>query len=106
MTKTLQQLSEKMRDIDFAMLATHTKGGAIAARPMSNNREVDYDGDAWFFSDGDTLMVADISNDPAVTLTYPWPSTVLPRDRGPRLPHQRQRSVRGALDPGPDAMVA
>jgi general stress protein 26 len=77
MTKTLEQLSRKMKDIDFAMLATHTDGGAIGARPMSNNREVDYDGDAWFFTDETTLMVADIAADPAVTLSYQGSSGIL-----------------------------
>lgn len=47
MTKmSLADISKKMRDIDVAMLSTHTDGGAIAGRPMSNNREVDYDGDS------------------------------------------------------------
>jgi general stress protein 26 len=74
---TLQQLAEKMKDIDFAMLATHTKGGAIGARPMSNNREVEYDGDSWFFSDDTTLMVKDIEADPLVSLSYQGKSGVL-----------------------------
>jgi general stress protein 26 len=77
MTKSLEALSTKMKDIDFAMLATHTKGGAIGARPMSNNREVDYDGDAWFFADDSTLMVDDIAADPAVTLSYQGTSGML-----------------------------
>src|SRR4051812_46479202 len=50
MTRTLSDISEKMRDIDFCMLATHASNGTIASRPMSNNREVDYDGDSWFFT--------------------------------------------------------
>lgn len=70
MTMTLAELARKMRDIDFAMLATHSDGGAIAARPMSNNREVDYDGDAWFFTDDTTRMVTDIDGDPRVGLSY------------------------------------
>ncbi|HUD27617.1 MAG TPA: pyridoxamine 5'-phosphate oxidase family protein [Novosphingobium sp.] len=70
MTRTLAQLSEKMRDIDFAFLSTRTSGGAIAARPMSNNREVDYEGDAWFFAEDTTRMVSDIEADSHVTLTY------------------------------------
>jgi len=58
MTKTLAELSEKMRDIDFCMLTTHGANGAIASRPMSNNREVDYDGDSWFFTYENALMIA------------------------------------------------
>ena len=70
MAKTLADLSEKMRDIDFAMLSTHTDGGAIGARPMSNNRDVDYDGDSFYFTSADTRMVADIARDPKVGLSF------------------------------------
>ena len=35
MTKTLADLSEKMRGIDFCMLNTHGLEGAITARPMT-----------------------------------------------------------------------
>ena len=38
MAKTLADISEAMRDIDFCTLTTPTAGGAIGARPMSNNR--------------------------------------------------------------------
>ena len=64
--KTLADLSEKMRDIDFAMLSTHTQGGAIGARPMSNNREVDYNGDSYYFTLDKARMVQDIEADPQV----------------------------------------
>ncbi len=70
MTKTLSDLAEGMRDIDFTMLATHGPDGTIAARPMSNNREVDYDGDSYYFTWDSSLMVADIGRDPGVTLTF------------------------------------
>jgi general stress protein 26 len=67
---TLAEIAKKLRDIDFAILSTRTGGGAIAGRPMSNNREVDFDGDAWFFTCDDTRMVADIVRDPQVGLGY------------------------------------
>ena len=67
---TLAEISKKLRDIDFAILSTRTEGGAIAGRPMSNNREVDFDGDAWFFTCDDTRTVADIVRDPQVGLGY------------------------------------
>lgn len=70
MTQTLADLAEAMRDIDFAMLSTHTDGGAIGARPMSNNGQVDYDGDSWYFTTDDTRMVADIAADPQVGLSF------------------------------------
>lgn len=77
MTLTLAQLSEKMKSIDFAMLATHTDSGAIGSRPMSNNREVDYNGDAWFFADDSTRMVGDIAANPQVNLSYQGSSGLL-----------------------------
>jgi len=70
MTKTLADIAEKMRDIDFCMLTTHAADGAIAARPMSNNREVDYDGDSWFFTCEDAHMVGEVERDPQVALTF------------------------------------
>jgi general stress protein 26 len=67
---TLPQLAKKMKDIDFAMLSTRAEGGQIAARPMSNNRDVDYDGDSYYFTTDDTVMVHDIERDPKVGLSF------------------------------------
>ena len=64
----LEDISEKMRDIDFTMLSTRTSSGAIAARPMSNNRQVEFDGDSYFFTSEDTGTVRDIQSDPNVGL--------------------------------------
>ncbi|MBX3565490.1 MAG: pyridoxamine 5'-phosphate oxidase family protein [Sphingomonas sp.] len=70
MAKTLAEIAEMMRDIDFAMLSTHSDGGTIASRPMSNNRDVEYDGDNWFFSMEDTRLVDDIRANPKVALGF------------------------------------
>ena len=67
---TLQDLAKHMRKIDFGMLTTKTKGGALASRPMSNNGEVEYDGDSYFFTDASTTTVSDIEEDDNVGLTY------------------------------------
>ena len=74
---SLEEISEKMRDIDFAILTTRTEGGALAARPMSNNREVEYDGDSYFFTCDETRTVADIMRDPSVGLGYQAKSGML-----------------------------
>jgi general stress protein 26 len=68
--RTLADIAEKMRDLDFCMLSTRTESGAIASRPMSNNREVAYDGDSWFFTCDDTRMVEEIAAAPQVGLAY------------------------------------
>lgn len=67
-TYTLQELAEKMADINFAMLVTRTEDGAVAARPMSNNGDVDYDGDSYFFTWDSSRMVSDIERDRQVAL--------------------------------------
>lgn len=76
-TKTLPDIAEKMRDIDFTMLSTRAPGGAIGSRPMSNNREVDYDGDSYYFSYDDAQSVADIAADPQVGLSFQGKSGML-----------------------------
>ena len=73
----LSDISEKMRDIDFTILSTRTSNGQIAGRPMSNNRQVDYDGDSYFFTCEDTGTVKDIQSDPAVGLNYQSKSGML-----------------------------
>ena len=75
--KTLADVAAKMRDIDFAVLSTRTEGGAIAGRPMSNNRDVDFDGDSYFFTLEDTRTVSDIERDPQVGLGYQAKSGML-----------------------------
>ena len=74
---TLTDISEKMRDIDFAVLSTRTDGGAIAGRPMSNNRQVDYGGDSYFFTLDSTRAVEDIRREENVGLTYQAKSGML-----------------------------
>ena len=75
--KTLNDISEEMRDIDFCLLSTRTDGGAIAARPMSNNREVEFDGDSYFFTWADSRTVEDIGRDPQVGLGFQGKGSLL-----------------------------
>lgn len=65
----IKDVAETLKDIDFVMLNTHTEGGRIAGRPMSNNRDVDYDGDSWFFVDKESRTFSDVSSDPKVTIS-------------------------------------
>ena len=66
----MQDLSEKMRDIDFAMLYTRTDDGQLAGRPMSNNGDVDYDGDSYYFTFEQARTVSDIERDSTVGLAF------------------------------------
>lgn len=68
--ETLHDLAERMSDIDIAILSTRAENGAIAGRPMSNNGDVEYDGDSYYFALESTNTVKDISRDPQVGLGF------------------------------------
>ena len=70
MTMTLHDLAKAMGKIDFAMLTTRTDGGQLATRPMSNNGDVEYDGDSFYFSWDSARTVSDIAGDPQVALSF------------------------------------
>ncbi|KQT52860.1 MULTISPECIES: pyridoxamine 5'-phosphate oxidase family protein [unclassified Aureimonas] len=67
---TLHALAKAMKDIDFCMLSTRAASGDIAARPMSNNGDVEYDGDSYFFTYEEAHTVADIERDRKVGLGF------------------------------------
>ena len=77
MPMTLPEVAAKMRGIDYCTLSTRTEGGAIAGRPMSNNGDVEYDGDSFFFAHDGTRTVHDIQADSKVGLGYQGKSGVL-----------------------------
>lgn len=77
MTLTLPELAKKMQKIDFCMMLTKSEFGAIASRPMSNNGDVDYDGDSFFFSYTDTRKIRELTADPSVSLTLTAPPSLL-----------------------------
>jgi general stress protein 26 len=64
------RIAEIMREIDFCMFTTFSINEGMYARPMSNNRHVEFDGDAWFFSEADSRTVSEIKLEPQVLLSY------------------------------------
>jgi general stress protein 26 len=70
---TLATVSEKMRKLDICMLTTKTSRGLVTSRPMSNNGDVEYDGNSWFFTFDKTRTVKDISENPQVNLGFNGP---------------------------------
>jgi general stress protein 26 len=65
----LAAVAALMRDLDICTLATRD-GDGLAARPMSNNGQVEYDGDTWFFARRDSAKVRQVEANPAVALGY------------------------------------
>ncbi|MEY9833776.1 hypothetical protein ABIA25_005654 [Sinorhizobium fredii] len=108
---TLCDIAKKLKKIDFCMMATRASSGAIANRPMSNNGDVEYDGDSWFFSFEETHKVSEIIRDPQVALAFAEPAQPpgqardLHLDRGRCDPHSRQGAVSRALGRRSGALV-
>ncbi|MCB2377237.1 pyridoxamine 5'-phosphate oxidase family protein [Hymenobacter sp. BT635] len=71
--KTLHDIAEKMKRLDIAMLTTETSRGQFASRPMSNNGDVTYDGNSYFFTYDGSRTVQDIEKNPHVGLTFEGP---------------------------------
>ena len=67
---SLHDLSKKMAKLDFTMMATRSPNGTLTARPMSNNGDVTYNGNSYYFTTDETLMVRDISRNPNVALGF------------------------------------
>lgn len=68
--KTFADLSDRMAEMDIAILSTITTDGSIAGRPMSNNSQVEYDGTSYYFTNTDTRTVSDVKANPNVGLGF------------------------------------
>ncbi len=69
--RTLAQIAQYLKSIDVAMLVTKTAGGEIAARPMSNNRDVsEADGTTYHFTTDDGRIDDDLKADSRCGATY------------------------------------
>lgn len=63
------RVKELVEDIDFTMLTTQDDAGRLVSRPMST-REMDDNGDIWFFTSEDTKKVEEAKADHDVNLAY------------------------------------
>lgn len=70
----LKKIRELVKDIDFCMLTTVDEEGNPHSRPMSLNREVDFDGDLWFFTYASTHKVDEVAKRPKVNASFADPS--------------------------------
>ncbi len=64
-----RSVADAMATIDFCMMQTVGEHG-VNTRPMSNNGEVQYDGDNWFCSRRSSTKVREIRADDRVHLTF------------------------------------
>lgn len=68
--KDLGEIAKRMRKLDICMLTTQTGRGLMNTRPMSNNGDVEYDGNSYFFTYDGSGVVKDITNNPQVSLGF------------------------------------
>lgn len=72
-----KMLSDVMKEIDICMMTTVGAYGHLHSRPMSNNRNVEWDGDTWFFSYADSSAVKETERDSNVNLAYAVPDDIV-----------------------------
>lgn len=65
---TLKDVSDAMKSVDICMMTT--SGDGLVSRPMSNNRDVDYSGDSYFFTEASADVVRELEAEPDVNLSY------------------------------------
>src|SRR5688572_33482945 len=66
----LQRLREIVKAVDICMLTTVDERGELHSRPMSNNRDVEFDGDLWFFTYGSSHKVDEVGRVPKVNASF------------------------------------
>lgn len=67
---SLQDIAQKMRHLDICTFTTVTQGGALLGRPMSNNADVEYDGNSYYFTYDKEQIAKDIESNPNVSLGF------------------------------------
>ena len=65
----LAKIVELVKRINIGMLTTESQG-RLHSRPMSTNGEVEFDGDLWFFTYGNSHKVDQIQADPQVNVAF------------------------------------
>jgi general stress protein 26 len=68
--QAIPQIAALINEIDICLFATRGDDGQLHARPMSNNGQVEWDGQSWFFAPTDGRLVAELRADPAAVAAY------------------------------------
>ncbi len=67
---SLKEISKKLKDIDLCMMTTVGPHGVVESRPMSNNGQVEYDGNSYFYTWEDSQLVKDLKKNKNVNLGF------------------------------------
>ncbi len=66
----IKKLREIVKAVDICMLTTVNENGNLHSRPMSNNGEIEFDGDLWFFTYGSSHKVDEVGRTPKVCASF------------------------------------
>jgi general stress protein 26 len=66
----LTSVAKLLKKLDICILTTRAESGELHGRPMSNNGEVEYDGDSWFFAQEGSRKVLEIDADNRVQMGF------------------------------------
>ena len=68
--KAIPQIATLINQIDICLFATRGDDGQLHSRQMSNNGQVEWDGQSWFFAPTDGRLVTELRADPAAVAAY------------------------------------
>ncbi len=71
--KKLDTIIKLMRKLDTCMMTTQNGRGSFNSRPMSNNGDVAYDGNSYFFSYEGSKKIREIEKNQQVSLEFSGP---------------------------------
>lgn len=71
-TEAIEKVSSLLEDVSIAMFTTEGPDGNLRSRPMAL-QQVEFDGDLWFFTGGDTPKVDQIQHDARVNVAFSHP---------------------------------
>lgn len=69
----VKKLAKMIKGIDFGMLTTVDDDGSLRSRPMSTNGNVEFDGDVWFFTYGESHKVLEAQRRPEINVSFSNP---------------------------------
>lgn len=69
-TLSLAALAKQMKEMDICMFTTLGTRGGLNSRPMSNNRDVTWKGDSYFFTFEKSRKIKELEKDPSVILNF------------------------------------
>ena len=71
--QAIDKLRDLIKDIEFCMLTTIDEDGSLRSRPMAINREVEPNGDLWFFTDASSHKVTEVNQHEQVNVSFAAP---------------------------------